>query len=147
MCFDSSASPPPPPIAGGAGIAGADDVVLEATDGNHFGAFSARAADPEAPGIAILPDVRGLHSFYRVLAGVVGFYGFPQQRDPKDDVAPVVLAKAYACPVLGLFGGADSSVPPEAVEEFRSALDRAGIQNELVVYDGAPHSFFDRKAD
>ena len=73
--------------------------------------------------------------------------GFPQQRDPKDDVAPVVLAKAYACPVLGLFGGADSSVPPEAVEEFRSALDRAGIQNELVVYDGAPHSFFDRKAD
>ena len=57
------------------------------------------------------------------------------------------LAERYACPVLGLFGGADPSIHPEDVEAFRIALDRAGVSNELVVYDGAPHSFFDRSHD
>ena len=26
-------------------------------------------------------------------------------------------------------------------------LDEAGVQNEMVIYDGAPHSFFDRSFD
>ncbi len=68
MCFETTARPPLPPIAGGAGIAGSERLVLEASDGNRFNAFSARAADPDAPGMMILPDVRGLHPFYEDLA-------------------------------------------------------------------------------
>jgi dienelactone hydrolase len=68
MCFGTTARPPLPPIAGRAGIAGSERLVLEASDGNRFNAFSARAADPDAPGIMILPDVRGLHPFYEDLA-------------------------------------------------------------------------------
>ena len=30
---------------------------------------------------------------------------------------------------------------------FEEALDRAGVEHEIVVYDGAPHSFFDRKQE
>jgi carboxymethylenebutenolidase len=56
----------------------------------------------------------------------------------------VRLAPEYRCPVLGLFGGADQGIPPEAIDAFKRALDAAGVQNEMVVYDGAPHSFFDR---
>ena len=47
-------------------------------------------------------------------------------------------------PVLGLFGGADHAITREHVDAFRQALEDAGVKNEIVVYDGAPHSFFDR---
>jgi carboxymethylenebutenolidase len=68
MCFEPSARPPLPPIAGGAGTAGSEELVLEASDGNRFNAFSARAVRPGAPAVMILPDVRGLHPFYQELA-------------------------------------------------------------------------------
>jgi carboxymethylenebutenolidase len=44
-------------------------------------------------------------------------------------------------------GGADQGIPVEAVNEFDRALDEAGVEHEIVVYDGAPHSFFDRKQE
>jgi carboxymethylenebutenolidase len=80
------------------------------------------------------------------LSGVIGFYGWPAQRDDADTNAPSTLAPTFTCPVLGLFGGADRGIPIGAVETFRAALDAAGVPNELVVYEGAPHSFFDRTA-
>jgi carboxymethylenebutenolidase len=33
----------------------------------------------------------------------------------------------------------------EDVRAFEDALGDAGVLHEVVVYDGAPHSFFDRK--
>lgn len=235
MCFEPSARPPLPPIAGGAGAAGTEKLVLQAPDGNRFHAFSARAAGRDAPGVMILPDVRGLHPFYEDLAvrfaeagvhatamdyfgrtaglterggdfdymphvrqltpdglradtaatvahlrsqagggaeqvysvgfcmggrisfnqaaqdhglaGVIGLYGGPQGRGPDDEGAPVRLAPTYRCKVLGLFGGADKAIPAEAVDQFHRVLDQAGVANEMVVYHGAPHSFFDRTFD
>jgi len=235
MCFDTTARPPLPPITGGAGIASSGHVELRAGDGNRFMASTATSAEPGAPGIVILPDVRGLHPFYRDLAerfasagvhatafdyfgrtagigdrgedfeyrehvdqttpdgvaadvaaavahvraeagggasavytvgfcfggrnsfnqaarghgldGVIGFYGAPQQRGDEDTNAPTMLAPGYSCKVLGLFGGADRGIPPEAVADFDAALARAGVEHDLVTYPGAPHSFFDRTFD
>lgn len=65
MCFDHDSRPPIPPIAGGA--LDAQDVALEAADGNHFQGYLARAAEPSGAGMVILPDVRGLHAYYRDL--------------------------------------------------------------------------------
>lgn len=48
---------------------------------------------------------------------------------------------ALTMPVLALFGGADESIPPSTVEAFESALTRAGVRNEVVVYPGAAHAF------
>jgi carboxymethylenebutenolidase len=31
------------------------------------------------------------------------------------------------------------------VNAFDKALDAAGVEHEVVIYPGAPHSFFDRK--
>ena len=94
----------------------------------------------------------GRHSFNQAgrghgLAGVIGFYGRVTARDESDTDAPVDQVSRYECPVLGSFGGADQGIPPESVEAFGTALDAAGIANDLKVYDGAPHSFFDRAFD
>jgi carboxymethylenebutenolidase len=51
----------------------------------------------------------------------------------------------FECPVLGIFGGADSAIPIATIQEFREALTSAGLDNEIVVEPDAPHSFFDRK--
>jgi carboxymethylenebutenolidase len=66
MCYDIDARPPAPPIAGGA--ADSEDLVLQAKDGTKFAAFAARAANPTGDGMVVLPDVRGLFSFYEELA-------------------------------------------------------------------------------
>jgi carboxymethylenebutenolidase len=82
------------------------------------------------------------------LAGAIGFYGNPTRPDRPKGAAPVIdRVGDIACPVLGLMGGEDTGIPVETVDEFRQALDSAGVNNEIVVYDGAPHSFFDRKHD
>jgi len=70
------------------------------------------------------------------LAGAIGFYGRPQRVEDVDRIA---------APILALMGGADQAIPLDDVEAFDNALGRAGIDHEVVVYDGAPHSFFDRK--
>ena len=233
MCYDATARPPVPPIAGGAGTAEGDRIVLTSADGARFSAFSAVAPKGRGgPGIVILPDVRGLHPFYQDLAlrfadagihatafdyfgrtaglgerddefdwmahtqqtrpdtiamdvaatadrvrspeggaaaslftvgfcfggrnsfnqaarghgraGVIGFYGGVAPRDDADHEAPVNLVSRYECPVLGLFAGEDQRITRDHVDRFERALGDAGVANECVVYDGAPHSFFDR---
>ena len=78
------------------------------------------------------------------LAGVIGFYGRVARNDDGDSNAPTDLAGDYACPVLGLFGGADQNISRAHVDAFRRALDDADVKNEIMIYEGAPHSFFDR---
>jgi carboxymethylenebutenolidase len=66
MCYDLDAQPPVPPIIGAA--ASTEDLVLKSADGTQFAAHAARAGAPNGAGIVILPDVRGLHQFYKDLA-------------------------------------------------------------------------------
>ncbi|TAN31535.1 dienelactone hydrolase family protein [bacterium] len=66
MCYSDGARPPLPPIGGAAADQG--DFVLTAADNNRFAAHFARAAKPAGAGIVVLPDVRGLHPFYKELA-------------------------------------------------------------------------------
>jgi carboxymethylenebutenolidase len=80
------------------------------------------------------------------LAGAIGFYGRPAGEFGSGTPAPIDVAGSIESPILGLFGGADDGIPPEAVESFEAALTTAGVDHRLVTYPGAPHSFFDRKA-
>ena len=94
----------------------------------------------------------GRHSFNQAarghgLAGVIGFYGRVTPRDENDADAPIDRVRTYDAPVLGSFGGTDQGIPADTVEAFGQALDDAGIANDLKVYAGAPHSFFDRAFD
>ena len=79
------------------------------------------------------------------LDGVIGFYGVPIGAGRNDVPAPVDLAAEMASPVLGIFGGTDAAIPPDAIEAFDGALTGAGVEHSLITYPKAPHSFFDRK--
>ena len=227
MCYDSKAQPPFPIER--RGLAHGEDLVLDAADGNRFAAFVARPEKPLGTQVIILPDVRGLHQFYKDLAllfaeagvGTLAFdyFGRTAGMAPRDDTfeymphvqqlrsetiaadltaaiaesrtrsgdqpittvgfcmggalsllagtgnyglagvvgfyaglsrafgGPTVLesAAAISCPVLGLFGGADQGIPVSQVEQLDQILDTTGVKHEIVIYPGAPHSFFDRR--
>jgi carboxymethylenebutenolidase len=80
------------------------------------------------------------------LAGAIGFYGIPVGPGRGASPAPVDVVDEFANPILGLFGGADQAIPPESIATFDAALTKAGVEHRLLTFDGAPHSFFDRKA-
>ena len=66
MCVDDDSFPPIRPIAGGA--AGSRDFHLTSADGTKVMAHAARAAKPTGAGMVVIPDVRGLHPYYKELA-------------------------------------------------------------------------------
>ncbi|MPZ99678.1 MAG: dienelactone hydrolase family protein [Dehalococcoidia bacterium] len=45
-------------------------------------------------------------------------------------------------PVLGSYGGADQGIPKEQVDMLRATLQASGVPNDITLYDGAEHSFF-----
>lgn len=67
------------------------------------------------------------------LAATVIFYGSPE--------TDAEILKTLPGPVLGIFGGADQSIPVEQVNAFDAALTDAGIPHEITIYDGQPHAF------
>ncbi len=222
MCYTDEAHPPLPPIRGAAADHG--DFTLTASDGNKFAAYFARAEKPTGAGMVVLPDVRGLHRFYKELAqrfaeagidsvaidyfgrtagisdrddnfeymphvqqttpegiaadtaaaiaylkskdggavksvltvgfcfggsnswnqsafqpgvnGCIGFYGRPERSEP--------LIDKMKAPLLLLIAGADQATPLEKFHEFDHRLTEAGVPHEMHIYEGAPHSFFDR---
>ena len=232
MCFDEDSHPPIRPIAGAA--VDGKRITLQSADGTVFAAFAAQPAQPTGAAMIVLPDVRGLFTFYEELAlrfaeagvaalaidyfgrtagtapqppgfdynphiskvtwpglradigaarreidgwpgvhgvfsvgfcfggrlslllasdaemamaGVVGFYGWPVGESRGGAPAPIDRVSADGAPILALFGGADEGLPANVVESYRSALAGAGAPHDVITYPGAPHSFFDRKAD
>jgi len=49
---------------------------------------------------------------------------------------------AIKCPVLGLFGDQDVSIPVGTVEQFDLLLDKIGVEHEVIVYPNSGHAFF-----
>lgn len=74
MCFGDDALPPHPPARGE--VAATGDLVLTSADGTRFAAFTATPAAPSTVGIVMLPDVRGLHGFFKALTGHWAEAGF-----------------------------------------------------------------------
>ncbi len=70
------------------------------------------------------------------LAGCAGFYGQPGRVGDAADRA--------ALPTVMLIGGADAATPVADQLTLADRMRAAGADVDAVVYDGAPHSFFDR---
>jgi carboxymethylenebutenolidase len=80
------------------------------------------------------------------LAGAIGFYGRPVEgRDGTP--GPTQRASQLEAPILALQAGADQHITAEDNAAFEEALTAAGVEHEVVTYDGAPHSFFDRSQE
>jgi len=80
------------------------------------------------------------------LAGAIGFYGRPGEgRDGTP--GPAQRAGEIDAPILALQAGADQHISAADNAAFDEALTAAGVEHEVVTYDGAPHSFFDRSQE
>src|SRR6266540_4249667 len=80
------------------------------------------------------------------LSGAIGFYGRPglaQDGTP----GPLQRAGEIEAPILALQAGADEHITAEDNAAFEEALRVAGVEHELVTYEDAPHSFFDRSQE
>jgi carboxymethylenebutenolidase len=70
------------------------------------------------------------------LAGCAGFYGKPSMVGE--------AAQRAHLPTVMIIAGADSATPVPEQLELADTMRAAGAEVDAVVYDGAPHSFFDR---
>lgn len=109
-----------------------------------------RERSPDRPVFAVGFCLGGSNAWQQAanghdLSGAIGFYGHPGRMRPAGAAAPVDRVGEMTCPVLALMAGDDPGIPLEEVERFQDALTDAGVDHEVVIYDGAPHSFFDRK--
>lgn len=79
------------------------------------------------------------------LRGAIGFYGMPGDRGGAP--GPQARLGDMKAPILAIMGGADQYLPREQIDAFGDAVRATGGDHEFVVYEGAPHSFFDRSAE
>ena len=85
-------------------------------------------------------DCHGALTIDELKAGVA-FYG---SLVDKNDAAPkssIDLAPEVKEPVLGLYGEADTGIPPDQVKQMEAALKAAGKAAEFHEYPGVPHGF------
>lgn len=80
------------------------------------------------------------------LAGAIGFYAGLSRHMIGTGGSVLDESVKVHTPFLGLFGGADQGIPVEQVQQLDANLDQAGVEHQVVIYEGAPHSFFDRRA-
>jgi carboxymethylenebutenolidase len=93
VCHSDDSRPPKPPVS--LGVADRADLHLTSADGTRFLACAARSAAPNGRGIVILPDIRGLHAFYRDLteqfadagfdAVAIDYFGRTADTDARDE--------------------------------------------------------------
>lgn len=78
----------------------------------------------------------------KVKAGVAWYgrlVGDTSELTPKH---PVDIASALTVPVLGLYGGKDTSIPLDTVKQMRDRLKKSSSKSKIIVYPNAPHAFF-----
>jgi carboxymethylenebutenolidase len=74
-------------------------------------------------------------------AGVAWYGRLVGAADPLHPKHPIDLAGALEAPVLGLYGGSDTGISAESVEQMRAAIKAAGKPSEIVLYPDTPHGF------
>jgi carboxymethylenebutenolidase len=67
------------------------------------------------------------------IGATVAFYGTPLTANEVSSVT---------APVMGNYGSRDGGIPASSVNAMRDALTAASIDNDIKIYDGAQHAFF-----
>ena len=76
------------------------------------------------------------------LKAAVAWYGpLEGQKDELRPANPVDRVADLKCPVLGLYGGADTGIKVESTQAIKKAADATGKTVEIVVYPDTPHAF------
>ena len=130
------------------------DIISKTPDAQWIGdldataAWAASAAKGDAGRLGVMGWCRGgrdawLYAAHRRdLKAAVAWYG-PLGGDRtaiQPRTAGDVAAEIHA-PLLALYGGVDTGIPPSSAEEARDKARQAGRSVELVIYPDAPHGF------
>jgi carboxymethylenebutenolidase len=75
------------------------------------------------------------------LKAAVAWYGIDRAHSELTPNNPLDIIPDLKCPVLGLYGGADKSIPRELIDKRQAACKAAGKTCDFVVYPDAPHGF------
>ncbi|AFY57780.1 dienelactone hydrolase-like enzyme [Rivularia sp. PCC 7116] len=74
-------------------------------------------------------------------AGVAWYGRLEESRTILQPQYPVDIAPLIKAPVLGLYGGEDTSIPISDVEKMRAALKQTKTATQIKVYPNQPHGF------
>lgn len=75
----------------------------------------------------------------RVKAGVAWYGRLVGDKTEITPQHPLDIASTLTVPVLGLYGGKDTGIPLNTVEQMRAKLNN---KSKIIVYPDAPHAFF-----
>jgi carboxymethylenebutenolidase len=76
-----------------------------------------------------------------ITAGVAWYGRLVGDFSPLTPKHPIDIAAELQVPILGLYGGEDSLIPVETVQQMRSILYAGQSRSEIFVYPGVPHGF------
>ncbi len=74
-------------------------------------------------------------------AGVAWYGRVAGNTSPLQPKNPIDLVADLHAPVLGLYGGADESIPVDTLDAMKKAADAAGKTTQFVIYPDTPHAF------
>jgi carboxymethylenebutenolidase len=77
----------------------------------------------------------------KLKAGVAWYGRLVGPTDELHPKNPIDLAAEFKAPVLGLYGGADTGITADSIEQMRKALKASKEPTEIIVYPDAPHAF------
>ncbi len=78
----------------------------------------------------------------KLKAGVAWYGRLVGDATPLQPQYPIDIVSKLTVPLLGLYGGQDTGIPLNTVEQVREKLKSSSSKSEIVVYPDAPHAFF-----
>lgn len=84
-----------------------------------------------------------LYSYHnpKVKAGVAWYGRLVGESTSLTPKHPLDVAGDMKVPILGLYGGNDSLIPNDTVEQMRRVLDAGDRGSEILLYENTPHGF------
>jgi carboxymethylenebutenolidase len=76
-----------------------------------------------------------------IKAGVAWYGRLKSTATDLQPLSPIDIAGKLNCPMLGLYGEADTGIPMDTVTAMRDALMAQGSTSHIVSYPDAPHGF------
>ncbi len=84
----------------------------------------------------------GLLLFNPVYDNGPGGYGYDRVKEYWEDFSPMNNLSSNTPPTLVMFGDQDPLVPVATSKKYKAMLDEYGVYNELHLYEGRKHGFF-----
>ncbi|WP_149499784.1 alpha/beta hydrolase [Roseiconus lacunae] len=114
--------------------------------GGHVAASTATVDAFDAPtdDTTVSPVPSALVLFNPVYDNGPDGYGYDRVKDYYKDISPLHRLDEDVPPTIVFLGTKDKLIPVTTAEAFRDKLKELGVRNELHLYEGAPHGFFNK---